>query len=230
MMVYTTDGTTPTTNSLVYGSPIALPLGGTCRQAAFLRRANSSGGLESFRRLGSDGLDGRGCGQSRNCFRRTMPPSMRLMTTRPPSGIPVGMLISHCHITSRLTPELYDGSAGSPISRARTEAQWNRPKLSVRIQHQRSRLDHECDGRCVWEHSNSPTLQTTPFATAKARFIRFTALLEINTNGWTSAAEISVLPAGFDSWRRDLGLQTNGPQSGSLRYRLPVADGLFPGR
>jgi hypothetical protein len=53
----------------------------------------------------------------------------------------------------------------------------------------------------------------TTFSPMSARFFRFTALHEVNSNGWTSAAEISVLPAGFDAWRRDLGLQTNGPNS-----------------
>jgi alpha-L-fucosidase len=42
---------------------------------------------------------------------------------------------------------------------------------------------------------NNPSLQEVPFAPVSARFFRFTALQEINTNGWTSAAEISVLPA-----------------------------------
>lgn len=42
---------------------------------------------------------------------------------------------------------------------------------------------------------NNPELQEVPFATISARFFRFTALKELGTNGWTSAAEISVLPA-----------------------------------
>ena len=43
---------------------------------------------------------------------------------------------------------------------------------------------------------NNPSLQEVSFAPVNARFFRFTALQEINRNGWTSAAEISVLPAG----------------------------------
>ena len=43
---------------------------------------------------------------------------------------------------------------------------------------------------------NNPSLQEVPFAPVNARYFRFTALQEINRNGWTSAAEISVLPAG----------------------------------
>jgi alpha-L-fucosidase len=42
---------------------------------------------------------------------------------------------------------------------------------------------------------NNPGLQEVNFAPVDARYFRFTALQEINRNGWTSAAEISVLPA-----------------------------------
>ena len=41
---------------------------------------------------------------------------------------------------------------------------------------------------------NNPSLQQVTFAPVNARFFRFTALREINGNGWTSAAEINVLP------------------------------------
>jgi len=42
---------------------------------------------------------------------------------------------------------------------------------------------------------NNPSLQKVSSAPVNAQFFRFTALTEINANGWTSAAEISVLPA-----------------------------------
>ena len=42
---------------------------------------------------------------------------------------------------------------------------------------------------------NNPSLQEVNFAPVSARYFRFTALKEVNGNGWTSAAEISVLPA-----------------------------------
>jgi alpha-L-fucosidase len=41
---------------------------------------------------------------------------------------------------------------------------------------------------------NNPSLQEVTFAPVNARYFRFTALQEVNRNGWTSAAEISVLP------------------------------------
>jgi alpha-L-fucosidase len=49
---------------------------------------------------------------------------------------------------------------------------------------------------------NNPALQEVTFAPVTARFFRFTALQEINTNGWTSAAEISVLPSELEGGRK----------------------------
>jgi alpha-L-fucosidase len=45
---------------------------------------------------------------------------------------------------------------------------------------------------------NNPDLQEVHFAPVKARFFRFTALDEVWRNGWTSAAELSVIPADRD--------------------------------
>ncbi len=42
---------------------------------------------------------------------------------------------------------------------------------------------------------NNPALQEVAFPSVNARFFRFTATHEINANGWTSVAEISVLSA-----------------------------------
>jgi alpha-L-fucosidase len=48
---------------------------------------------------------------------------------------------------------------------------------------------------------NNPELQEIPFAPVSARFFRFTALKQLGANGWTSAAEISVLPAETEAGR-----------------------------
>ena len=42
---------------------------------------------------------------------------------------------------------------------------------------------------------NNPDLQEVSFAPVNARYFRFTALDEVWRNGWTSAAELSVIPA-----------------------------------
>jgi alpha-L-fucosidase len=43
---------------------------------------------------------------------------------------------------------------------------------------------------------NNPSLKEVAFAPVSARFFRFTSLRTIWGSGWTSAAELSVLPAG----------------------------------
>jgi alpha-L-fucosidase len=43
---------------------------------------------------------------------------------------------------------------------------------------------------------NNPSLQEVSFAPVNARYFRFISLRAIWNSGWTSAAEISVLPAG----------------------------------
>jgi alpha-L-fucosidase len=43
---------------------------------------------------------------------------------------------------------------------------------------------------------NNPSLQEVNFDPVSARYFRFTAMQAIWRSGWTSAAEISVLPAG----------------------------------
>jgi alpha-L-fucosidase len=43
---------------------------------------------------------------------------------------------------------------------------------------------------------NNPSLQEASFAPAQARYFRFTSLRAIWGSGWTSAAEISVVPVG----------------------------------
>lgn len=55
---------------------------------------------------------------------------------------------------------------------------------------------------------NSPVLQQVFFTSpVKARYFRFTSLIEINGADHASAAGINVLPGGFDSWKLHKGLQ-----------------------
>lgn len=56
---------------------------------------------------------------------------------------------------------------------------------------------------------NSPVLQEVFFTgPLKARYFRFTALDEINGADFASAAEINVLPGGFDAFRQSSGMQS----------------------
>ena len=93
-MVYTTDGTTPTTNSAVYRSPLALPSGGTV-QAACLLPNGRLGIMASkiLRRSVADRLESCQPWTARKPPGETTPQPTRLTATRPPSGTPVGMTI-----------------------------------------------------------------------------------------------------------------------------------------
>jgi hypothetical protein len=93
------------------------------------------------------------------------------------------------------------GLPGSPICRDRTETPTAPSKAY--------RFETSADG-ANWTTNivsgtfanirNNPSLQEVSFAPVNARFFRFTALQEINRNGWTSAAEISVLPVRKQWW------------------------------
>lgn len=79
------------------------------------------------------------------------------------------------------------------------------------------RFETSIDGSTWTQHAsgdfdnirNNPVLQTIEFAAAvEARYFRFTALAEINGLDHASAAEISVIPGGFENFRRESGMQT----------------------
>ena len=93
-MVYTVDGTAPTTNSAVYTSPIALPL--TRHRASRVlvaQRPARHRGFKNLRRPYADRLESGQRGQPGNRSGPTTPPPTRLTAIRPPSGTPVGMPI-----------------------------------------------------------------------------------------------------------------------------------------
>lgn len=55
---------------------------------------------------------------------------------------------------------------------------------------------------------NNPVEQSVSFAQAvNARWVRFTAVAEVDGNNAASAAEISILPGGFDAWKVQHGCQ-----------------------
>jgi len=212
-MVYTIDGTAPTINSAVYSSPISLPLGGTI-QAACLTPQGQLGMVtsKSFSGWAATGwtvvaVDSEETTQANNAAIKAIDGDpATIWHTRWNADLVLPHYITIDSGTSRwLGGFTYlprqDGNLNGVVEKYRFETSTNG-------------LDWTNVVEGVFGNvRNNPTLQEVTFAPVKAQFFRFTALQEINTNGWTSAAELSVLPAGFDAWRRDLGLQTNGPLS-----------------
>ena len=195
-MVYTTDGTTPTTNSAVYSAPLAIRSVGTVQAACWLPdgqlgvlAAKSFAGLlpigwkvvnvDSEETAGGDNAAANAIDNNSATFWHTRWN---------------GDLALPHHLTVDLaTPQRIAGFTYLP-------RQDGNPNGTV----ENYRFETSVDG-VNWKTNilsgtfanirNNPSLQIVDFAPVNARFFRFTALREINASGWTSAAEISVLPA-----------------------------------
>ena len=196
-MVYTVDGTEPMTNSAVYNLPIAMPLSGTL-QAACLLPDGQLGvlaskpfagllpigwkivGVDSQETAGADNAATNAIDNNSSTFWHTRWNDDLTL----PHYITVDMGTSHGIAGFTYLPR-QDGNLNGTVERYRFEtsvdgANWTTNVASGTFANIR----------------NNPSLQEATFAPVIARFFRFTALREINANGWTSAAEISVLPAG----------------------------------
>ncbi|MCX6928546.1 MAG: discoidin domain-containing protein [Verrucomicrobia bacterium] len=233
-MVFTLDGTTPTTGSSVYTGPIALPLGGTV-QAACLTPQGQMGMVATadFAGWASAGwkvaaVDSQETNQANNAAVNAIDgnPST-IWHTRwnadlaLPHYLTIDMGVLRWIGGFTYVPR-QDGSQNGTVSQYRFETSTNGVAWTTNV----------AAGTFGNIRAN-PARQDVTFAPVKARFFRFTALQELNTNRWTSAAELSVMPAGFDAWRRDLGLQTNGPLSDPDGNGVPLLmeyfQGLAPG-
>jgi alpha-L-fucosidase len=196
-MVYTVDGTEPRTNSAVYNSPIAMPLSGTV-QAACLLPDGQPGvlasksfagllptgwkvvGVDSQETAGADNAAANAIDNNSSTFWHTRwNDDLKL-----PHYITIDMGASHRIAGFTYLPR-QDGNPNGTVESYRFETSTDGATWTTNV----------ASGTFA-NIRNNPSLQEVPFAAVNARFFRFTALREINANGWTSAAEISVLPAG----------------------------------
>jgi alpha-L-fucosidase len=198
-MVYTVDGSVPTTSSAVYGSPVALPLDRsvTVRAASLLPNGrlglvgsrNFAGlmpigwkvvGVDSEETVGADNSAARAIdGDSSTYWHTRWNADQQL-----PHFITVDM-----GRTNRIGGFTYlprqDGTLNGTVERCRFETSPDGTTWTTNI----------ASGSFA-NIQNNPSLQEVNFAPVSARYFRFTALQAIGRSGWTSAAEISVLPAG----------------------------------
>jgi alpha-L-fucosidase len=198
-MVYTVDGTAPTTNSPVYVSPIVVPSGGTV-QSASLMPSGQLGIVASrpFASLSPAGwkvvaVDSQETAGENNAATNAIDgnPSTFWHTAwnsdlTLPHYITVDMGRSQRIAGFTYLPRQDDNPNGT-IETYRFETSMNGSNWTTNV----------ASGTFA-NIRNNPSLQEVTFAPVNARFFRFTALQEINRNGWTSAAEISVLPAGSE--------------------------------
>ena len=198
-MVYTVDGSVPMTNSAVYTAPIALPLDRsvTVRSASLL--PNAQLGIEGSRIFA--GLMPIGwkvvsvdseetAGADNSAARAIDGDSSTLWHTRwnadqkQPHFITVDM-----GATNRIGGFTYlprqDGLLNGVVEKYRFETSTDNVTWTTNI----------ANGSFA-NIQNNPSLQEVNFAPMNARYFRFTSLHAIWNSGWTSAAEISVLPAG----------------------------------
>jgi alpha-L-fucosidase len=195
-MVYTVDGTEPATSSPVYTTPIKLPLTGTVKAACVM--PNGQLGIvasKTFAGLPPTGWkvvavdseemagENNGAanvidGKSSTFWHTRWNEDLRL-----PHSVTVDMGASHRIAGFTYLPR-QDGNANGTVENYRFETSADGTGWTTNI----------VSGTFA-NIRNNPSLQQVTFAPVNARFFRFTALREINGNCWTSAAEISVLPA-----------------------------------
>jgi alpha-L-fucosidase len=202
-MVYTTDDTAPTTNSTVYRSPIALPLGGIVQAASLTPRGRiSMVASKSFAGLAPigwkvAGVDSQETDQTNGAATNAIDGnSATIWQTR----LNADLALPHYLMVDMGAPHRIAGLTYLP-----------RQDGSLEGVVENYRFETSPDGR-AWTTNvetgrfgnirNNPTLQEVPFAPVTARFFRFTALQGISTNGTTSAAEISVLAAETEGGRQ----------------------------
>jgi alpha-L-fucosidase len=197
-MVYTVDGSAPTTKSPVYTAPITLPLDRsvTVRTASLL--PNGQLGIEGSRIFAGlmpigwkvVSVDSEETAEADNSAARAIDgDSSTIWHTRwnadqkQPHTITVDIGTTHRIGGFTYLPR-QDGLLNGVVEKYRFETSADGVTWTTNI----------ADGSFA-NIQNNPSLQEVSFAPVNARFFRFTSLQAIWGSGWTSAAEISVLPA-----------------------------------
>jgi alpha-L-fucosidase len=199
-MVYTVDGTEPATSSPIYTSPITLPLTGTVKAACVM--PNGKLGIVASKTFA--GLPPAGwkvvavdsqeiAGENNSAANAIDGNSSTFWHTRWNDDLTLPHYITVDMGTSRRIAGFtylprQDGNPNGTVETYRFETSLDGVNWTTNV----------VSGTFA-NIRNNPSLQQVTFAPVNARFFRFTALREVNNNGWTSAAEISVLPAGQSS-------------------------------
>lgn len=194
-ILYTLDGTEPTRQSPRYHAPIPLPEGGSVK-AAVLTKENQLGLVASKTVVGLAPIGW-----------KIVPTASTPATTAEFTAL-----------------NAIDADAGTSWREAATTGDTPRPSLTVDMGSvrpiggfaylprqdwvfvgvvDRYRFETSIDGQhwtplipagVFGNIRNNPMLQEVTFAPLKARYFRFTALHDVDDNGWVGAAEITVLP------------------------------------
>jgi alpha-L-fucosidase len=197
-MVYTLDGSAPTTDSALYTAPIALQLDRSVTVRAASLLPNGQLGIEGSRIFA--GLMPIGwkvvsvdseetAGADNSAARAIDGDSSTIWHTRwnadqhQPHSITVDMGKMHRIGGFTYLPR-QDGLLNGVVEKYRFETSADGVTWRTSI----------ADGSFA-NIQNNPSLQEVSFAPVNARYFRFTSVQAIWNSGWTSAAEISILPA-----------------------------------
>jgi alpha-L-fucosidase len=192
-VVYTTDGTAPTSKSAVYRSPISLPRGGTVQAT----RLASDGRLGMMASKYFAGLAPIGWKVVSVDSEDANHPAVHAIDGNPATiwqtRSNADAALPHCIVVDMGSTQWIAGFSYQPRQDRSHDGVVDiyRFETSVDGQNWTTAVD---SGR-FWNIENNPVVQEVPFAPVHARFFRFTALKELGVNGLTSAAEISVLAA-----------------------------------
>jgi alpha-L-fucosidase len=197
-MVYTLDGSEPVAKSAIYTAPIPLPVDRsvTVRTASLL--PNGQLGIEGSRTFAGlppvgwkvVAVDSEETEGGDNAAARAIDgDSSTIWHTRwngdqqQPHSITVDMAAAH-HIAGFVYLPRQDGLLNGVVERYRFETSEDGVSWTTNI----------VQGSFA-NIQNNPSLQEVNFAPVNSRYFRFTSLRAIWGSGWTSAAEITVIPA-----------------------------------
>jgi alpha-L-fucosidase len=197
-MVYTLDGNMPTANSTVYSSPITLSLDRRVVVRAASVLPNGKLGIEGSRDfaglmpggwkvVSADSQETEGADNSAahviDGDSSTIWHTRWSADQKQPHSITVDMGATH-HIAGLTYLPRQDGLLNGVVDKYRFETSTDGMAWTTNIV-----------TASFANIQNNPSLQEANFAPVDARYFRFTSLHAIWNSGWTSAAEISVIPA-----------------------------------
>jgi alpha-L-fucosidase len=195
-IVYTTDGTVPTASSPAYRGPIALNMSGVVKAARVMPDGRLGVvGSRNFAGLSPKGwkvvsVDSEEVEQGKNGAALAIDGDSNThwhtrwaADLKLPHHITVDMGAVHSIAGFVYLPR-QDGLLNGTAENFRFETSEDGQDWAVNV-----------EKGTFSNVRNNPDLQEVRFAPVKARYFRFTALDEAWRNGWTSAAELSVIPA-----------------------------------
>lgn len=197
---YTLDGSAPTLDSALYSAAIAMPLGGTIKAIAIGTDGYAS--LESsktFPGLAPTGWTADADSQQASAAAAlaidgSPDTSWTSLAAAQPHWLRVDMGAARWMGGFTYLPPV-GGGAGTAVS-YRFETSDDGSTWTTRSEGSFANM------------TNNPVLQEIHFTEVKARWFRFTGLSDTTGGSTIRAAEISVIAAGFDAWKRDRGQQS----------------------